>query len=104
MALYAGARYRSPLRGIMVLSGYEVLAETREAEPARPTRRRRCSSATARTIRWSRSSGGARPIAGLRTPEREAQWHEFPMAHEVSPAEIAVIRDWLGGLFAAVRS
>jgi len=37
-------------------------------------------------------------------PERKAEWHEFPMGHEVSPAEIVVIREWLGGLFAAVRS
>jgi phospholipase/carboxylesterase len=29
------------------------------------------------------------------TPEREALWQEFPMAHEVSEDEIVVVRDWL---------
>ena len=30
-----------------------------------------------------------------RRPGRDAQWREFPMAHEVSDEEIGVVRDWL---------
>jgi phospholipase/carboxylesterase len=32
-------------------------------------------------------------------PERPGEWHEFPMAHEVSPSELTVIRQWLGARF-----
>ena len=42
------------------------------------------------------------PVAGGRaafdahaSPDRDAQWREFPIAHEVSDPEIAAVRDWL---------
>ena len=38
MALFTGTRHAQPLRGIMVLSGYEVLARTREAETSEANR------------------------------------------------------------------
>ena len=76
----------------MVLSGYEVLAETREAE----------AGETNRTTPMLFCHGTDDPLVGIErgrqayrafaTPEREAQWHELPMGHEVSPAEIVVIR------------
>ena len=58
MALYTGVRHAHPLAGIMVLSGYEVLPSERPAELGRRVDAA-CSSRTARTTRWSRSSGGA---------------------------------------------
>ena len=39
MALFVGTRHARPLRGIMVLSGYEVLARTREAETSEANRK-----------------------------------------------------------------
>jgi phospholipase/carboxylesterase len=99
MALHVGTRYPRALRGIMVLSGYEVLPRTREREetPAnRATPMLFCHGTADPLV----------PIAAGRLayeahahPERPAEWHEFPMAHEVSPSELTVIRQWLGARF-----
>jgi phospholipase/carboxylesterase len=99
MALHVGTRYPRALRGIMVLSGYEVLPPTREREetPAnRMTPMLFCHGTADPLV----------PIAAGRLayeahvrPERPAEWHEFPMAHEVSPSELTVIRQWLGARF-----
>jgi phospholipase/carboxylesterase len=40
-------------------------------------------------------AGGRAAFTAHATPERDAQWREFPMAHEVSDEEIAAVRDWL---------
>jgi len=99
MALHVGTRYPRALRGIMVLSGYEVLPRTREREetPAnRATPMLFCHGTADPLV----------PIAAGRLAceahahsERPAEWHEFPMAHEVSPSELTVIRQWLGARF-----
>jgi phospholipase/carboxylesterase len=99
MALNVGARYPRALLGIMVLSGYEVLAETRQAE----------ASAANRTTPMLFCHGTHDPLVSIdrgrqayrahASPERPSEWHEFPIAHEVSPPELAVIRDWLKARF-----
>ena len=67
MALFVGTRHAQPLRGIMVLSGYEVLARTREAEASEANR----ADAAARLPRHARSDGEHRAGAGrLRRPRR----------------------------------
>jgi phospholipase/carboxylesterase len=104
MALHVGVRFPRPLLGIMVLSGYEALAETRDAEAAdasRATPMLFCHGTYDPLVAIDRGRQAYRACA---TPERKVEWHEFPMGHEVSPAEIVVIRTWLGGLFAPVRS
>jgi phospholipase/carboxylesterase len=54
--------------------------------------------------RHARSDGEHRAGAGRlrRLPEGrpEAEWHQFPMGHEVCPPEIDVIRRWLAARFA----
>lgn len=103
MALHVGTRYPRTLLGIMVLSGYEVLPETREAEAAeanRTTPMLFCHGTYDPLVGIDR---GRRAHQAYARPEHKAEWHEFPMGHEVSPAEIVVIRDWLAGLFAARR-
>jgi phospholipase/carboxylesterase len=100
MALFVGHRHPETLRGIMVLSGYEVLVDTREAEghPAnRDTPLLACHGTydPMVSIRRARQAYDAYAHAG-----RPAEWHEFPIAHEVSPPEIVVIRDWLARRFA----
>lgn len=102
MALHMGTRYPGPLLGIMVLSGYEVLAETREAEasPAnRATPMLFCHGTQDPLVGIERGREAYRAYA---TPERQAEWHEFPVAHEVSPPEIAVIAGWLKARFKTV--
>jgi phospholipase/carboxylesterase len=99
MALHVGTRYPRALRGIMVLSGYEVLAPLREREETianRPTPMLFCHGTADPVV----------PIAAGRLayeahahPDRPAEWHQFPMGHEVSPSELTVIRQWLGARF-----
>jgi phospholipase/carboxylesterase len=99
MALHVGTRYPRALRGIMVLSGYEVLAPLREREETianRPTPMLFCHGTADQVV----------PIAAGRLAyeaharaDRPAEWHQFPMGHEVSPSELTVIRQWLGARF-----
>jgi phospholipase/carboxylesterase len=102
MALHVGTRYPRPLLGIMVLSGYQVLAETTEAEASaanRATPMLFCHGThdPLVAIQWGRQAHQACAHAG-----REVEWREFPIAHEVSLPEIAAIRDWLKARFASV--
>jgi phospholipase/carboxylesterase len=99
MALHVGTRYPRALRGIMALSGYEVLPHTREREET-PVNR------TTPMLFCHGTADPLVPIAAGRLayeahahPERPAEWHQFPMAHEVSPSELTVIRQWLGARF-----
>ena len=99
MALHVGTRYPRALRGIMVLSGYEVLSPTREREETPANR-------TTPMLFCHGTADPLVPIAAGRLAyeahageDRPAEWHEFPMAHEVSPSELTVIRQWLGARF-----
>jgi len=99
MALHVGTRYPRRLRGIMILSGYEVLAAAREREETLANR-------TTPMLFCHGTQDPVVPVAAGRLayqahahPERPAEWHEFPMGHEVSPAELTVIRQWLGARF-----
>jgi phospholipase/carboxylesterase len=101
MALFTATRHPRPLRGIMVLSGYEVLAHTREAETSdanRTTPLLACHGTYDPMVNVGRARAAFAAYAALRP---SAEWREFPMAHEVSPAEIVVIREWLAARFAS---
>jgi phospholipase/carboxylesterase len=102
MALFAGLRHPRPLGGIMVLSGYEVVSRARAEVAAAnsDTPLLFCHGTHDPMVDVSRARDA---FAVYRQGRPDAQWHEFPMGHEVSPAEIAVIRDWLGSRFAAAR-
>lgn len=99
MALHVGTRYPRALRGIMVLSGYEVLPQTRAREetPANRTTPMLFCHGTADPL--VPISAGRLAYQAHAHPERPAEWHEFLMAHEVSPSELTVIRQWLGARF-----
>jgi len=99
MALHVGTRYPRGLRGIMVLSGYEVLARLREPEETIANR-------TTPMLFCHGTADPVVPIAAGRLaydaharPDRPTEWHEFPVGHEVSPSELTVIRQWLGARF-----
>jgi phospholipase/carboxylesterase len=95
IALHAGIRHREALAGILVLSGYEVLASTREAEAAPANRKTPmlfCHGADDPLVAVERGRAAYRAFA---TPEREATWREFPMGHQVCDEEIELVRDWL---------
>jgi phospholipase/carboxylesterase len=100
IALHLGTRYEQALAGILVLSGYELFPEAREAESAP------ANSATPMLfchgahdplipIAWARATHAAHA-----SRHRRCDWHEFEMAHAMCLEEIRVIRDWLAGLFA----
>jgi phospholipase/carboxylesterase len=95
LALHAGIRYPERLAGILVLSGYEVLPETRESE-ASPANRHTpmlfCHGIHDPVVPLA---GGRLACENHAAPGRDTQWREFPIAHEVSDEEIAVVRDWL---------
>jgi phospholipase/carboxylesterase len=99
LALHVGLRFPRPLLGIMVLSGYEVLPDTRAAEAGeanRATPMLFCHGTYDPLVAIERGRRAHETSAG---PGRKAEWHEFPMGHEVSPAEIVVIRTWLAARF-----
>lgn len=101
VALHVGTRYGKSLRGIMVLSGYEVLSATREAEAApanRGTPLLFCHGTFDPLVSLGR---GRQAYEAHAHPGRPAEWHEFPVAHEVSLEEIRVVGDWLRARFAA---
>jgi len=103
MALFTGLRHAQALAGVMVLSGYEVLPQTRAAE----------ASAANHLTPLLCCHGSHDPMVPLRSAraafeahahaERKAAWHEFPMGHEICLPEVDVIREWLQARFAEQR-
>ena len=99
MALHVGTRYPRALRGIMALSGYEVLPHTREREETPANRMTPMLFCHGTADPLVPIAAGRLAYEAHAHPERPAEWHEFPMAHEVSPSELTVIRQWLGARF-----
>ena len=91
---FAGLRYPDPLAGIMVLSGHELLPQTREKEQSEANR------ATAMLF----CHGAYDPVVPVELGRaayqacaegRDARWHELPIEHSVSMDEIELIARWL---------
>jgi phospholipase/carboxylesterase len=99
VALHVGTRHPRGLLGIMVLSGYEVLAHTREVEETpvnRSTPMLFCHGTTDSVVPIV---AGRMAYQAHAHPGRPAEWHEFAMGHEVAPSELTVIRQWLAARF-----
>jgi phospholipase/carboxylesterase len=95
VALHTALRYPQPLAGVMALSTYLPLASRLGAErvPANDGTRIFMAHGLADAVL---------PIAmGLESRDRlkalgyTIEWHQYPMAHAVCPAEIADIREYL---------
>jgi len=94
LALYVGNRYPEKLLGLMVLSAYEVL-------PGKKAESQRANGLT--SILFCHGTfdplvpvgEGREAYRNAMAPGRKAEWHEFPMAHEVNPEEVRVIGRWL---------
>jgi len=98
MALHVGVRHAAPLAGIMVLSGYRLLADTILAE--------RSSANLATPILFCHGTHDeVLPVSEGRAAHdfmvehgdtTDVAWHEYPIGHSVNDAEIAVVAAWLG--------
>lgn len=98
LALFVGTRYAKPLAGILVLSGYEVLADTREAETSdanRTTPLLFCHGTYDPMVDLLRAQAAYEAYAA----GRPAEWYEFPMAHQMCLEEIEIVRAWLHARF-----
>lgn len=99
IALSAGLRHAEPLAGIVALSTYLPIAATLASER---------STANA-TVPIFQAHGSLDPIVipprgsdsrdALQGLGYHVDWHSYPMAHAVCPAEIADLRAWLGQRF-----
>lgn len=96
MALHTGLRYPQRLAGILGLSCYLPLADSLADE-------RRAANADVPILMTHGRFDQVIPLRHaaasrdyLETLGYRVEWHEYPMAHEVSLEEIQQIRDWLG--------
>ncbi len=97
MALHIGARHPERLAGVLAMSGYLVLASrlASERHPANlETPTLMCHGIVDDVVPVS---AGRASAAAWRAsaPQADVQWHEFPIGHEVSPDEIAIVGAWL---------
>jgi phospholipase/carboxylesterase len=101
MTLMTGLRHDERLAGLVGLSGYLPLAARTEAE-------RHSANRDAPIFLAHGTVDPVIPIARARQ-SRDAlvamghpvEWHEYPMPHSVSPAEIVDLNRWLLGVLAA---
>ena len=96
MALHVGLRYPEKLAGIMVLSAYEVLPETRAAEASPANHDTPALVCHGTYDPMVPLLGGQAACEALEANGRAVVWHEFPMEHQLCLEEIEVVARWLG--------
>ncbi|WP_416760591.1 alpha/beta hydrolase [Roseateles sp. So40a] len=95
MTLMTGLRYPKRLAGLVGLSGYLPLLDTTETE------RHAANADTPIFLAHGLNDGVVAParatasLAELRRLGYPVEWHEYPMAHEVSMDEIQALQAWL---------
>lgn len=97
MALHTGLRYPASLGGIMALSCYLVAPEkiARESHPENSaTPILMCHGSHDSVVPVSRGRA-AHTLLSEQNEDRDIQWNDFPMDHEVCAQEIEVIQRWL---------
>lgn len=102
MALHAGLRHAEALAGLVILSGYRVLAERFAAE--------RSEANQATPILFCHGiydpllpmdlGREAHDFMREQMPRADIRWHQFPIEHSVSEPEIEVVARWLAERFA----
>lgn len=100
MALHVGLRQREALAGLIVLSGYQVLAPTWATELTE-------AGLSAPVFFGHGRSDEVVPIIGGQAAHRatteagaDTTWRDYPMGHEVCAAEVADLKRWLHTCFA----
>ena len=95
MTLYTALRARKPLAGAIVLSAYLVVRDTLESEITEAGRKIPLWFGHGRHDEVVPMSGGHAAFETVRQLGVEAEWHDYPMAHEVNAAEVAELRRFL---------
>lgn len=96
MALFVGLRHTQTLAGLVVLSGYRVLADTFDAERSEANRRAPIFFAHG-------VHDDVLPVAQGRDAfehakgahDGEVEWHDYPIPHSVCEPEILEVSRWL---------
>jgi phospholipase/carboxylesterase len=96
IAVHAGLRHAQPLAGIVALSTYLVLGDTLAAEVAAANRGIRVFQAHGTRDPMVTFARGVALRDALVEHGCDVEWHEYPIAHEVSLEEIAALGVWLG--------
>ncbi len=101
MALYTALRHPDTLKGVMVLSGYLVCGDSLHREAA----------AANDSIPIFVGHGKFDPMVPFDRAEHmrqalhkagySAEWHDYPMTHEVCAEECRHIGTWLNGIFSS---
>ncbi len=98
MTLMTGLRFDKPLAGLACLSGYLPLAATTAAE-------RHSANQSTSIFMAHGQQDGVVPIDRARISRDllaglgyGVEWHDYPMAHSVSPQEVAHWNAWLLGV------
>jgi len=97
IAMHSGLRYPATLGGIMALSTYLVAPDQLEAEihpQNEATPMLFCHGTQDSMVPASRGKHAHDTLATL-NEEREVEWNDFPMDHEICTEEIQVIKDWM---------
>lgn len=95
VVLHSGLRYPTPLAGIIALSTYLPLAGDVEAERSEGSRTTPIFMAHGRFDQIVPVSAGERSRDRLRALGQPVEWHEYPLEHSVSMAEIRDVGLWL---------
>jgi len=105
MTLYAGLRYPRALAGLISLSGYLLFPERLGAELSSANRRTPALIAHGTFDDVVPTFAGRAAVdqlalvdgegEGVGESARAVEWHEYPIGHEVSPAELARVGEWL---------
>lgn len=96
MTLHVGLRHPEPLAGLLVLSGYQLIADTYEAE------RHEANLATPIFMGHGTHDDMVQVDLGQKArdrlraaqPNATIDWHEFPIGHEVSVPEVEQVARW----------
>jgi phospholipase/carboxylesterase len=100
IALATGLRRAQPLAGLIALSTYLPIAESSIAESTQEGRSMPIFMAHGSLDPIVPEALGSRSRDALHALGMDVEWHSYPMAHQVCPAEILAITLWLDARFA----
>ncbi|MCX4243833.1 alpha/beta hydrolase [Paraliomyxa miuraensis] len=101
MALHVGLRHAEALCGLIILSGYHVLPQRFEAERSDANRRTPIlfGHGIHDPVLPVVLGREAHDFVTAQMPQADIRWHQFPIAHSVSEAEIEIVAQWLAERF-----